>query len=182
MWKLYISIIIITSSLLTFGYNKSNVNNDFKNQSNKKIVEDSVKIDKDTSNIIKNVIDTTHHFSIKNFKIYLKQINAPHAHVIYAIARQESGFCSFLFKTHNNLFGMTRPNVRTNKSIQNGQKWAKFHHWTHSVDDMILWIEWTTIGKANNYSEQQFLKHIDNNYAHSGYTNVIKKHFKEFNY
>ncbi len=177
MRKLYISIIIITSTLLTFAF--SNTSNDKKSKSEfyKAEVEDSCKIQLDT--ITK--IDTSHTFNTENFKAYLKQINAPHAHIIYAIAKQESGFRSTLFKTHNNLFGMTRPNVRTNKSIQNGQKWAKFEHWTHSVDDLILWMSWTTNGKYQSFSEQQLLKHIDRSYAHNGYSNVIKKHFKEFN-
>jgi hypothetical protein len=171
MWKLYIILIIITSFAYGSTEKKTRV------QFYKAEVEDSCKIQLDT--IVK--IDTSHAFNTENFKAYLKQINAPHAHIIYAIAKQESGFRSTLFKTHNNLFGMTRPNVRTNKSIQNGQKWAKFEHWTHSVDDLILWMSWTTNGKYQSFSEQQLLKHIDRSYAHNGYSNVLKKHFKDFN-
>lgn len=174
MRKLYISLIIITSTLLTFAFNSTKKS---KNEFYKNTTDDTTKVEIDT--VVK--IDTSHAFNIENFKIYLKQINAPHAHIIYAIARQESGFCSSLFKTHNNLFGMKRPNVRENKSIQNGQKWAKFEHWTHSVDDMVLWMEWTTKGNVDRYTEQQILNHIDKSYAHNGYSNVIKKHFKEFN-
>ena len=150
MRKLYIGLTIITSTLLTFAFNseKKTKVNFYKNTT-----EDTTKVEIDTV----TKIDTSHTFNIENFKAYLKQINAPHAHIIYAIARQESGFCSTLFKTHNNLFGMKRPNVRENKSIQNGQKWAKFEHWTHSVDDMLLWMEWTTNGNVDRYTEQQFL-------------------------
>jgi|LauGreDrversion4_2_1035121.scaffolds.fasta_scaffold19892_8 uncharacterized FlgJ-related protein len=184
MWKLYISLTILTSTLLTFAYSnpEKKVENELYNSS----VEDSCKTEMDTIIKIDTIpmitkIDTSHDFNTDNFRAYLKQINAPHAHIIYAIAKQESGFRSTLFKTHNNLFGMTRPNVRTNKSIQNGQKWAKFEHWTHSVDDMILWMSWTTNGKYESFSEQQLLNHIDRSYAHNGYSNILKKHFKDFN-
>jgi uncharacterized FlgJ-related protein len=126
------------------------------------------------------IIDESDSFTIDNLKKYLIQIDAPHPHIIYAIGKQESGYCSFLFKTHNNLFGMTRPNKRTNKSIQNRQKWGKFKHWTHSVDDFIMWAQWTTRGKVKDYNEMQFLNHIDKSYAHDGYSNVIKKHFDTY--
>lgn len=144
-----------------------------------RIETDSTRIILDTV-AVDSIINENDSFSIENFKAYLKQINAPHPHILYSIARQESGFRSSLFVSHNNLFGMKRPNIRYNKSIQNGQKWAKFEHWTHSVDDIILWAEWTTNGNFSNYSEQQFLRHIDNSYAHSGYSRVLQKHFQEY--
>lgn len=117
-------------------------------------------------------------FTVDNFKAYLAQINAPHAHVIYSIAKHESGFRSDLFVNNNNLFGMRRPNTRPNKSIQQGQRWAKFEHWTHSVDDFILYMEYTGM---NEVSEQRFLNHIDRNYAmRIGYGQTIKKYFTEY--
>ena len=84
MRKLYISIIIITSTLLTFAF--SNTSNDKKSKSEfyKTEVEDSCKIQLDT--ITK--IDTSHTFNTENFKAYLKQINAPHAHIISALSRE----------------------------------------------------------------------------------------------
>lgn len=141
---------------------------------------DSVIID-DTTNI-KIVTDTLitidDSFTVENFKAYLAQINAPHAHVIYSIAKHESGFRSHLFVNNNNLFGMMRPNIRPNKSIQEGQRWAKFEHWTHSVDDFILYMEYTGM---DDVSEQRFLNHIDRNYAmRIGYGQTIKKYFTEY--
>ena len=178
---LFILISLLSFSFIWVGNNKTNS----VNKTPKKMVsqyEDTIKVYKDTVKVYKDtIIDENDAFSISNLKKYLKQINAPHPHVIYAIGKQESGYCSYLFKSHNNLFGMMRPNVRTNKSIQQGQKWAKFHHWTHSVDDFIMWSHWTTNGKIHNYNEQQFLRHIDNSYAnHNGYSSVIKKHFNGF--
>jgi len=117
-------------------------------------------------------------FSIDNFKSYLAQINAPHAHVIYSIAKHESGFRSLLFINNNNLFGMRRPNTRPNKSIQEGQRWAKFQHWTESVDDFILYMEYTGMDEV---SEQRFLNHIDHNYAmRVGYGQTLKKYYSEY--
>lgn len=144
-------------------------------------IKDTINTPTDTLKIVEiqdTIINENDSFSIDNFKVYLKQINAPHAHIIYSIAKHESGFRSELFVYNNNLFGMRRPNVRPNKSIQEGQRWAKFEHWTHSVDDFILYMQYTGV---SNSSEKQFLNHIDRNYAmRSGYQNTLKKYFQEY--
>lgn len=73
---------------------------------------------------------------------------------------------------------MRRPNTRPNKSIQQGQRWAKFEHWTHSVDDFILYMQYTGMDDA---SEQRFLSHIDRNYAmRNGYGQTLKKYYSEY--
>lgn len=141
-------------------------------QSKLKSIDDSLKL------VVDTLITIDDSFSVENFKAYLEQIDAPHAHVIYSIAKHESGFRSELFINNNNLFGMRRPNTRPNKSIQQGQRWAKFEHWTHSVDDFILYMQYTGMDDA---SEQRFLSHIDRNYAmRNGYGQTLKKYYSEY--
>lgn len=182
--KRIIAMLLLTFISILYLNNIVAINTNFKNPNRQpsKNIKDTTSIESDTLKKIQIKEDTLitedDSFSIDNFKIYLKQINAPHAHIIYSIAKHECGFRSDLFVNNNNLFGMRRPNVRPNKSIQEGQRWAKFEHWTHSVDDFILYMQYTGI---LNSSEKQFLNHIDKNYAmRSGYQNTLKKYFQEY--
>jgi uncharacterized FlgJ-related protein len=135
-----------------------------------KIPSDTLKID-----TLINVDDT---FSIVNFKKYLEQIGMPHPHVAYSIAKHESHFSSNLFRSNNNLFGMRNPKRRPTLSIQKGDGWAKFQHWTHSVDDFMLYMKFTG---TYELTESQFLSRIDSKYANrSGYSKTLRRYFSEY--
>lgn len=131
---------------------------------------DTIKID--------TLIDANDTFSIINFKKYLEQKEIPHPHVVYAIARHESGFRSSLFMTRNNMFGMRNPGRRPTMSTYRGKGWADFEHWTHAVDDFLMYMQYCGMDKM---TESQFLARIDGSYAgKSGYSTRIKKHFYEY--
>lgn len=119
-------------------------------------------------------------FSIDNFKKYLEQIKIPHPHIVYAIARHESGFRSDLFLATNNMFGMRNPKSRETTSIHKGSGYARFEHWTHSVDDFFLYMKARGLDEL---SERQIISRLDQPkyYASkAGYGTRIKKHFDEY--
>ncbi len=119
-------------------------------------------------------------FSINNFKKYLKQIEIPHPHIVYAIASHESGFDSDLFLATNNMFGMRNPKSRQTTSIHKGSGYARFEHWTHSVDDFFLYMKARGLDEL---TERQFISRLDQPkyYASkAGYGTRIKKHFDEY--
>ena len=180
MMKQTLLIILFLATLTAFSFanlsDSNYLNSPLKLKTQSALIDDTVNLNlKITTDTLITVDDS---FTVDNFKAYLAQINAPHAHVIYSIAKHESGFRSALFLNNNNLFGMMRPNTRPNKSIQEGQRWAKFEHWTHSVDDFILYMQYTGMADA---TEKRFLNHIDRNYAmRIGYGERLKKYYPEY--
>jgi len=84
-------------------------------------------------------------FSISNLKEFL---------ILYGVAddlkdiiiRQailETGaFTSNIFKESHNLFGMKHPKVRPTTSLGTNRGHAKYAHWSCSVKDYILWLDY----------------------------------------
>ena len=129
--------------------------------------------------------DTTEVIAIDSSKLnrellvsYILEKNIPHPEVAYAIVRQESNMCSKLFKSNNNLFGMKHPGVRPTKSLGRKNGFAHFEKWQHSVDDYKLYLEFVN---GHKISKPAYLKHLDQNYAHEGYSEYLDNYFEEFN-
>jgi hypothetical protein len=135
--------------------------------------------------VVKKVIkDTTVVVAVDSSKLdrellvsYILEKNIHHPEIAYAIVRQESNMCSNLFKTNNNLFGMRHPRVRPTKSLGSKKGFAHFESWQHSVLDYKLYLEF--VG-GHEMSKNQYLSHLDRNYAHPGYSSHISKFFDEF--
>jgi len=108
---------------------------------------------------------------------YILEQKIPHPEVAYAIIRQESNLSSNLFKTNNNLFGMKHPGVRPTKSLGRKNGYAHFESWQHSVLDYKLYLEFV---QGHKMTKEQYLHHLDRNYAHVGYSTYISKFFDEF--
>lgn len=128
--------------------------------------------------------DTTEVIAIDSSKLnrellvsYILEKNIPHPEVAYAIVRAESNMCSKLFKSNNNLFGMKHPGVRPTKSIGRKKGFASFEKWQHSVDDYKLYVEFCN---GHKMTKSQYLRHLDRNYAHLGYSNFLDNFFDEF--
>lgn len=119
-------------------------------------------------------------FTVDNFKAYLAQIKIPHPHIVYAIARHESGFGSDLFLSTNNMFGMKNPKSRQTKSINKGNGYAKFEHWTHSVDDFYLYMKARGLDELTEREVISKLNQPKYYASKGGYGTRIKKHFDEY--
>lgn len=143
-------------------------------KSDKKIVVRKPPI-KDTTEVI--VIDSSK-LNRELLVSYILDKNIAHPEIAYAIVRQESNMCSDLFKANNNLFGMKHPGVRPTKSLGRKNGFAHFEKWQHSVDDYKLYLEFCN---GHNITKQSYLRHLDRNYAHHGYTNLLGKFYQEFN-
>jgi hypothetical protein len=108
---------------------------------------------------------------------YILKKDIAHPEVAYAIVRLESNMCSDLYKHNKNLFGMKHPGVRPTKSLGRKSGFAHFEKWQHSVEDYKLYLEF--VG-GHEMSKDQYLSHLDRNYAHPGYSSLITKFFDEF--
>lgn len=108
---------------------------------------------------------------------YIQKLDIPHPEVAYSIACLESGLCSNLCKTNNNLFGMKQPGVRPTTSLGRKRGFASFETWYHSVDDYKLFLEFTN---GHKKSREEYLNYLDQNYAHPGYTKLLEKFFNEY--
>ena len=85
-------------------------------------------------------------FSEDNLRTYLK--SHPLTPIIIAQARLESGnYTSRIFRESNNLFGMRHPRVRPTVSLGSKYHHAVYEHWTASVDDYLLWLDYTKWNK-----------------------------------
>lgn len=144
-------------------------------------------------------------FTFENFCKYLDVIEINHKDIIVRKAIIESGwFKSSLTVKHNNLFGMCTPTTRktkalgtafgktvsyTDKSGRDGArvinyKYAKFKHWTDSVDDLMMWQNYW---ESKGYNTRDYYKFLnDLGYAYeSNYIKVLKsvnvsKHYPEY--
>lgn len=126
--------------------------------------------------IVKPAIDSTK--INKDILIeYILQSKIAHPEVAYSIIMTESGMCSKLFKSNNNLFGMRQPGVRPTMSKGPKYGYASFEKWQHSVLDYKLYLEF--VG-GHKLTRDQYLAHLDRNYAHKGYSSYIIKFFDEF--
>ena len=169
-----LSLLIIIPSFLVLSINNKKTNGAY-------IIKQKM-INKDT--LVNDTIKSnTYHIpdSVKLteelFVKYLINIDIKHPEIAYAIAKQESGFRSNLFKTNNNLFGMKHPGVRPTKSIGRKNGFAHFEHWKHSIEDYKLYFEY--VG-GHNMDKQKYLWHLKNNYATQSYVNQISKHFDNY--
>jgi len=160
---MFIGIAISISVIASFGENKKLV------KAKKKIMI------KDTTEVIP-VVDSTK--ITKDMLIeYILQSKIAHPEIAYSIIMTESGMCSKLFKSNNNLFGMRQPGVRPTMSKGPKYGFASFEKWQHSVLDYKLYLEF--VG-GHKLTRDQYLAHLDRNYAHKGYSNYIIKFFDEF--
>ena len=159
---LFIVIAIAITSLMSLG--KSTETKSINVKSTK--VEDTITKSVDSTLLTKELLVS-----------YLLHKKIQHPEVAYAIIRQESNLSSNLFKTNNNLFGMRQPGVRPTKSLGSKKGFAHFESWQHSVEDYKLYLEF--VG-GHEMSKNQYLAHLDRNYAHKGYSTHIIKFFDEF--
>lgn len=160
---MFIGIAISVSVIANFGESKKLV------KAKKKIMIE------DTTEVIP-VVDSTK--INKDMLIeYILQSKIAHPEVAYSIIMTESGMCSDLFKSNNNLFGMRHPRVRPNKSLGSKKGFAHFESWQHSVLDYKLYLEF--VG-GHKMTREQYLSHLDRNYAHAGYSEYLGKYFKEY--
>lgn len=139
---------------------------------------------KDIKVVKKKIKDTTEVVAVDSSKLnkellvsYILEQDIKHPEIAYSIAMGESGMCSNLFKSNNNLFGMKHPGVRPTKSLGRKNGFAHFESWQHSVQDYKLYLEF--VG-GHEMSRAQYLFHLDKNYAHRGYSSYISKFFEEF--
>ena len=122
------------------------------------MVKDSVKVTSKDKNVkiaqIKpKVLNET------NLKEELTRNNIPHANIVLAQAKLESGnFKSDLVRTHQNIFGLKK-----------GNKYRRYSHWTECVKDYKKCIS----DRYNGGNYYAFLNRIG--YAsHPNYTGLLK--------
>ena len=143
-------------------------------KSEKKQIKVTKKVTEDTTTVV--IIDSSK-LNKELLVSYILKQNIKHPEIAYSIIMTESGMCSNLFKSNNNLFGMRQPGVRPTMSKGAKYGFASFEKWQHSVDDYKLYLEF--VG-GRKMTQEQYLTHLDKNYAHKGYSNYIKKFFEEF--
>lgn len=108
---------------------------------------------------------------------YILKQDIQHPEIAFSIACLESGLCSNLCKSNNNLFGMKQPGVRPTTSLGRKKGFASFKTWYHSVDDYKLFLEFTN---GHKKSREEYLSYLDQFYAHPGYTRHLRKFFDEY--
>ena len=160
---MFIGIAISISVIASFGESKKLV------KAKKKIMIE------DTTEVIP-VVDSTKINKDMLIEYILTQ-DIAHPEVAYSIIMTESGMCSKIFKSNNNLFGMKQPGVRPTMSKGPKYGFASFEKWQHSVLDYKLYLEF--VG-GHKLTRDQYLAHLDRNYAHRGYSTYISKFFDEF--
>ena len=95
-----------------------------------------------------------------NLKAELIKNNIPHANIVLAQAKLETGnFKSNLVHTHQNIFGLKK-----------GNRYRRYSHWTECVEDYKKYIS----NRYNGGSYYAFLNRIG--YAsHPNYTGLLKE-------
>lgn len=122
------------------------------------MVKDSVKVTSKDKNVrvaqVKSKI-----LNESNLKEELAKNNIPHANIVLAQAKLESGnFKSNLVRTHQNIFGLKK-----------GNRYRRYSHWTECVEDYKKCIS----NRYNGGSYYAFLNRIG--YAsHPNYTELLK--------
>lgn len=78
--------------------------------------------------------------------------------IVFAQAVLESGhFKAPLFINKNNLFGMRIPKKRETTAVNKGKKgYALYENWDSSIDDYLLWQEFTLKNRGNLTRSQYF--------------------------
>ena len=122
------------------------------------MVKDSVKVTSKDKNVkvaqVKSKI-----LNESKLKEELAKNNIPHANIVLAQAKLESGnFKSNLVRTHQNIFGLKK-----------GNRYRRYSHWTECVEDYKKCIS----NRYNGGSYYAFLNRIG--YAsHPNYTELLK--------
>ena len=82
-------------------------------------------------------------FSIENLEKYLQLTQAPDPDIMISQFIVETGwFTSKSFLLGNNISGMKVPAKRITTSSGKIFGYAKYNHWTDSVDDFLLWLQY----------------------------------------
>jgi uncharacterized FlgJ-related protein len=117
----------------------------------------------------------------------INQKNIKFPDIVFAQAVLESGhFKSPLFINQNNLFGMKVPKKRETTATNKGNKgYAKYIDWDSSIDDYLLWQQFTLKNKSE-LTKDQYMSLLSRIYAEDkNYVlllkNVMKKHQKILN-
>ena len=85
----------------------------------------------------------TYDFSERNLRLMLSLLQVKHKEIVIAQAKLETGnFTSPIFRESNNLFGMKHPRVRQTTSLGSHRGHAYYHHWTDSVRDYVMWLQY----------------------------------------
>lgn len=180
----------------TFGYTKTEFNVLQKNLAimNKILSNpDRIKSDKDSNLFERLCYLRSSKLTFDNFVEYLDILQIENRDIIVRKAIIESGwFKSYLTTKYNNIFGMCTPTSRETTAIGEAfertvdydsinekpacsitYSYAKFEHWTDSVDDLLLWQEyWESRGfDLSNYYE--FLHNLGYAYE-GGYILILK--------
>jgi len=131
-------------------------------------------------------INNTESVSITHKLLYeqITEKNIKYPEVVFAQAVLESGhFKAPIFTTKNNLFGMKVPKKRETTAVNKGKKgYAKYNTWKCSVDDYLLWQDFTLKNK-NQLTKSQYLALLGRIYAKdkdyvSSLKRVMGKHKK----
>jgi len=110
-------------------------------------------------------------FSIENLVKYLKLKDAPDPEVMISQFIVETGwFKSKLFTLGNNICGMKLAKKRTTTATGEMFGYASFNHWTDSVDDFLLWLQYH--GLSSGYFDHVQKKSYSEN---SGYCTLVLK-------
>jgi uncharacterized FlgJ-related protein len=107
----------------------------------------------------------------------INQKNIKFPDIVFAQAVLESGhFKAPLFISQNNLFGMKVPKKRETTAINKGNKgYAKYLDWDSSIDDYLLWQQFTLKNKSQ-LSKTQYLSLLGKIYAKDkNYVSTLKK-------
>lgn len=120
------------------------------------VVKDSVNVTSKDNNV---KITEVKALNESNLKEELAKNDIPHANIVLAQAKLESGnFKSNLVKTHQNIFGLKK-----------GNKYRRYSHWTECVADYKSCI-------SNRYTGGDYYIFLDKiGYAsHPNYTGLLK--------
>ena len=110
-------------------------------------------------------------FSIENLVKYLKLKDAPDPEVMISQFIVETGwFKSKLFTRGNNICGMKVAKKRTTTATGEMFGYASFNHWSDSVDDFLLWLQYH--GLSSGYFDHVQKKSYSEN---SGYCTLVLK-------
>lgn len=114
-------------------------------------------------------------FSVDNLVRYLQLMNAPDAEIMISQFIVETGwFKSKLFLRGNNICGMKLAKKRATTATGEMFGYASYNHWTDSVDDFLLWLQYH--GLSTGYFDHVQKKSYSEN---SGYCKLVLKVHKQ---
>lgn len=101
----------------------------------------------------------------QNLWYLIKTLNIEHPEVVFAQAVLESGaFKSGLCKYNNNLFGMKLPTRRETVAVGASKSgYAKYTHWTESVEDYALYQQY--VFRKGKFGKSEYFNYLDKRYA-----------------